>query len=112
MAGLKQIFEQRSTDANELSVTLLIDKVRWRLTILETQGGIAGTFRIVPQHIPQFEQLGLPQTVQQLAFLKSGLIIVAGATGSGKTTTIASLLNVVNHHRASHIMTIEKPCGI
>jgi len=65
--------------------------------------------RLIPNAIPGFDDLGLPPGVRQLAALKTGLVLVTGPTGSGKSTTLASLIDHINTHRAVHVLTIEDP---
>ena len=66
-------------------------------------------FRAIPHRIPALEDLGLPDGVENFAQLSRGLVLITGPTGSGKTTTLASLLDVANRTRTDHIMTIEDP---
>ena len=91
------------------SVTIMWNGQRWRLTCFETSDGLRAVFRRVPSAPPQLEMLGLPAEVSDLASLNDGLIITAGSTGSGKTTTLASLVNHINVSRSLHILTIEDP---
>ena len=65
--------------------------------------------RHVVSHIPSLDQLGLPPILKQQAFLKGGLVLTVGAAGSGKTTTLAALLDHRNQHAEGHILTIEDP---
>jgi twitching motility protein PilT len=67
---------------------------------------------VIPTDVPSFEQLGLPSGVQQLAEEHRGLILVTGATGSGKTTTLAAIIDYINRSRRSHIVTVEDPIEI
>ena len=69
-------------------------------------------FRVIPSEIPSFEQLGLPPGVKRLAEEQRGLVLVTGATGSGKTTTLAAMLDYINRTRRQHIVTIEDPIEI
>ncbi len=73
------------------------------------KGVLSGVFRIVPSKIPELHTLGLPPTVLNLSEYKSGLVLVTGTTGSGKTTTIASLLNALGKESRKHIVTLEDP---
>jgi twitching motility protein PilT len=82
---------------------------RFRANAFHQRGSIGIAVRLIPYEIPTFEQLGLPKPVEQFAALHQGLILVTGPTGSGKSTTLASLIENINEHRACHILTIENP---
>lgn len=82
---------------------------RWRLHAYHTERGVGVALRRLPREIPSIDALRLPGVVTELTKLKQGLILVTGATGSGKTTTAASMLNLISHTRACHIVTIEDP---
>jgi twitching motility protein PilT len=82
---------------------------RFRLNLYRQRGSVGAVFRAIPHGIPALEDLGLPDGVEDLAQLSRGLVLITGPTGSGKTTTLASLLDVANRTRTDHIMTIEDP---
>jgi twitching motility protein PilT len=82
---------------------------RFRVNGYRQRGSISFAFRFIPKEIPSFEKLGLPQGVQELAKEQRGLVLVTGATGSGKSTTLAAILNSINRSRRHHIVTIEDP---
>ena len=82
---------------------------RIRASVFRQRGTIAISMRLIPAQIPTPESLGLPASVINLATESRGLILVTGATGSGKSTTLASLVNLINQTRALHILTIEDP---
>ena len=82
---------------------------RFRANVFMQRGSVAGAFRIIPQEIPDFDILGLPPIVKEFANLPKGLVLVTGPTGSGKSTTLASLLNLINKSRSVHIITLEDP---
>jgi twitching motility protein PilT len=82
---------------------------RFRANIFMQRGAVAGAFRRIPYEIWNFEKLGLPPVVSTLAYKPRGLVLVTGPTGSGKTTTLAALLDKVNAERSVHIITIEDP---
>lgn len=82
---------------------------RFRVNIYRQRGTYSVAIRSLPFVILGFEQLGLPQAVKSLARKTKGLVLATGPTGSGKSTTLASLLNVINHERRCHIITIEDP---
>ena len=82
---------------------------RFRVNIYRQRGAAGGAFRAIPHSIRSLSELGLPVAVERFAFLPRGLVLVTGPTGSGKSTTLAGLLDVVNHSRRGHIVTIEDP---
>lgn len=82
---------------------------RFRANLFMQRGTVAGAFRFIPFQIPSIEESGLPMSVRQLIEKPRGLILITGATGSGKTTTLASLINYMNDHESFHIITIEDP---
>jgi twitching motility protein PilT len=85
---------------------------RFRVNGFRQRGATSFAFRVIPSSIPTFVQLGLPAGVARLAEERRGLVLVTGATGSGKTTTLASMLDHVNRTRRQHIVTIEDPIEI
>ena len=82
---------------------------RVRINLLETVNGLAMVLRLIPTEIPSFEKLGLPAVMKDLACQSRGLILVTGPTGSGKTTTMATLIDHINNTMKRHILTIEDP---
>ncbi|HXE71546.1 MAG TPA: ATPase, T2SS/T4P/T4SS family, partial [Candidatus Nitrosotenuis sp.] len=82
---------------------------RFRINIFLQKDGIAAAIRVIKGVIPGPEEILLPREVIKLCELPRGLILVAGPTGSGKSTTLACMLNYINHHRRQHILTIEDP---
>lgn len=85
------------------------DLARFRFNVYMQRGSVAGALRAIPTKIPPFESLGLPQIIREMCKRTSGLILVTGPTGSGKTTTIASMIDDINDKFAGHILTIEDP---
>ena len=85
---------------------------RFRVNVFRQRGAISLALRVIPRDVPSFEKLSLPAGVARLANEHRGLILVTGATGSGKTTTLASMLDHINRTRPSHIVTIEDPIEI
>jgi twitching motility protein PilT len=85
------------------------DECRFRVNILKQRGKLAMVARRVNASIPNFASLGLPASIEKLCHFEQGLIILAGVTGSGKSTTIASMLQYLNEREALHILTIEDP---
>jgi twitching motility protein PilT len=82
---------------------------RFRCNVFADRNGTGGVFRLIPSKISSFQELGLPDTIKKLCFLTKGLVLVTGPTGSGKSTTLATLINFINENRADHIITIEDP---
>lgn len=85
------------------------DGLRYRVNVFKQRGETGMVMRVIAADIPAFERLNLPSRVRDLAREHRGLIMVTGITGSGKSTTLASLMDVINHERAAHIITIEDP---
>jgi twitching motility protein PilT len=82
---------------------------RFRVNVLMQKDGVGMVMRVISSHIPTVEELGLTQEVVDLAKLPRGLILVTGPTGSGKSTTLACIVNLINQYRNEHILTIEDP---
>lgn len=82
---------------------------RFRTNIFQQRGSIGGVFRIIPSEIPGFSSLMLPKVAEDLCKVPRGLILVTGPTGSGKSTTLAAMINYINEHYQKHIVTIEDP---
>lgn len=82
---------------------------RFRANIFNSKGAVAAVFRIIPSIIPDFKSLNLPNVLLKMCDVTNGLILVTGPTGSGKSTTLASLLDYLNQHEAGHIITLEDP---
>jgi twitching motility protein PilT len=82
---------------------------RFRGNIFSQRGAVAGAFRTIPYEIRGFQELGLPPVVERLAEKPRGLILVTGPTGSGKSTTLAAMIDKINRERHEHIVTIEDP---
>ncbi|MCC6335459.1 MAG: type IV pilus twitching motility protein PilT [Myxococcales bacterium] len=95
---------------NELDLSFGVKGLsRFRANIFMQRGAVAGAFRTIPFKILTFQELGLPPIVQDLSKKPRGLILVTGPTGSGKSTTLASIIDKINTDRHEHIMTIEDP---
>jgi len=95
---------------NELDLSFGVKGLaRFRANIFVQRGAVAGAFRTIPYKILTFEELGLPPVIEKLAQKPRGLILVTGPTGSGKSTTLASIINKINTENNHHIITIEDP---
>jgi twitching motility protein PilT len=102
----RDIFER----ANELDLSFPLRNVsRFRANIYVQRGAVAGAFRQIPFKILSFEELGLPPVIAEIAKRPRGLVLVTGPTGSGKSTTLASIVDKINSEQRFHIMTIEDP---
>src|SRR3954471_20169016 len=88
------------------------DLPRFRVNAYRQRGAISFALRVIPKTIPDFEKLSLPPGVEKLANEHRGLVLVTGATGSGKTTTLAAIIDYMNRNRKQHIITIEDPIEI
>ena len=85
------------------------DQARFRVSVFKEKGNHGLVLRQIPSKLMTLEQIGLPPGVKDLLFRPRGLILVTGPTGSGKTTTLASMMDVINQERDCHIITIEDP---
>jgi len=98
----------QETGASDLS--LAVERLgRFRVNLHRTRSGSAAAFRVLPRRIPPLTELGLPDSLYELTKTARGLVLVTGATGSGKTTTLAALVDRVNRTERRHIITIEDP---
>jgi len=84
-------------------------RARFRCNLFMDHRGPGGVFRLIPNDILTCEQLGLPKAVRDLCFLSKGLVLITGPTGSGKSTTLAAMVDHINKTRSDHIITIEDP---
>ncbi len=89
--------------------TKLSNDVRFRVNAFNQINGIAAAFRVIPNEIKQYEELHLPEVLKKMTTKEKGLILVTGPTGSGKSTTLATMIDTINDNRACHIITIEDP---
>jgi len=97
-------------ESNELDLSFGVKGLsRFRANIFTQRGAVAGAFRTIPFRILTFEELGVPPVVSELARKPRGLVLVTGPTGSGKTTTLAAIIDKINTERNEHIVTIEDP---
>jgi twitching motility protein PilT len=97
-------------EENELDLSFGVKGLsRFRGNVFVQRGAVAGVFRVIPYRVLTFEELGLPPIVSELAAKSRGLILVTGPTGSGKSTTLASIIDYININRREHIVTIEDP---
>ncbi len=107
----KQI--RRFSETNEIDFAYSAPQVgRYRINIYRQRGTISIAMRQVMTQVPDFSTLHLPEVVQKLALEPRGMVLVTGTTGSGKTTTLAAMIDHINHHLRKHIVTIEDPIEI
>lgn len=107
---LSQAQRERFEEYLELDTSHSVPGVgRFRMNVLKQRGSVGAVFRHIPFRIKTVDELGLPQVVSSFADLPRGLVLVTGPTGSGKSTTLAAVLNRINETRSRHIVTIEDP---
>ncbi|WP_307812271.1 type IV pilus twitching motility protein PilT [Lacisediminihabitans changchengi] len=104
--------EQKATFDEQLELDLAYTvsaNARFRVNVYQQRGAMGAAFRLIPTDIVQLKDLGVPDSVARFATLARGLVLVTGPTGSGKSTTLAALIDLVNRTRADHIVTVEDP---
>ena len=104
--------QQRAKFDEELELDFAFavsESARFRVNYYQQRDAVGGAFRLIPTEIKPLEQLGVPDTVARFAELARGLVLVTGPTGSGKSTTLAALIDLVNRTRTDHIVTVEDP---
>lgn len=102
--------KSRIEETKELDLSFGVKSMaRFRANIFYQRGTISGVFRRIPLQVPDVTSLGIPKSVQELTNMTSGLILVTGPTGSGKSTTIAALIDKINMERRGHVLTLEDP---
>jgi twitching motility protein PilT len=107
---LPQALRERFEAEKELDTSHSIVGVgRFRVNVFLQRGSVAAVLRTIPHEIPSFGTLGVPETVKTFAELRQGLVLVTGPTGSGKSTTLAALVDIINRTKPLHIVTVEDP---
>ena len=104
--------EQRAEYEKNMEIDFAIalgEKARFRVNGFTTRLGSSAVFRTIPTEVPLMSDLGLPPVMRRFAELEKGIILITGPTGSGKSTTLASMINHINLHESKHILTIEDP---
>jgi twitching motility protein PilT len=100
----------RFEDTQELDFAFtLTEESRFRVNFYRQRGAIGAAFRLIPTEIKSLHELGVPEVVSRFSTLPRGLVLVTGPTGSGKSTTLAALIDLVNQTRSDHVMTVEDP---
>jgi twitching motility protein PilU len=105
----KQVREFEETMEVDFAIALPDQSARFRVNVFRQRGDAAMVLRLIPRKIPSIEDLGLPDVLAELIMSKRGLILMVGATGSGKSTTLAAMINHRNDTLPGHILTIEDP---
>lgn len=100
---------QKISRTGQLDLSASIAGRRIRINLFRQQGSISAALRLLSSHIPKLEELGLPPAVRQFSRWNKGIVLVTGETGSGKSTTLAAILNEINQSRSIHIITLEDP---
>lgn len=103
--NMNRIFEKRDMDVSYTMKNIC----RCRINIYLDNGNISMAIRIIPFLVPDFKTLYLPSIIEDIEALKTGLVLVTGSTGSGKSTTISTIIDLINKRKSSHIITIEDP---
>lgn len=107
---LSEVMRERYEEHGEVDFSYSLPNLgRYRVNVFQQRGSIAAAIRLVDSVIPQPEKLGIPQSCVDLYQKKRGLVLVTGPTGSGKSTTLASLIDQINRHRNAHVITLEDP---
>src|SRR5205823_2817198 len=102
----QEMFERH----RELDFSLAITgQMRFRANVYFQKGAVAGAFRLIPRIVPNLGELGLPPAIGELTLRSHGLILITGATGSGKSTTQAAMIDLINKTRRCHVVTVEDP---
>ena len=99
------MFQQRKS----LDYAISVSGARLRINFFTTARGVSLAIRLLPGHIPTIEELNLHPSLHEISKIKSGLVLTCGATGVGKSTTVASIVNDINNSRQAHIVTLENP---
>ena len=107
---LTEAQKHRFEEESELDLSFGVkDLSRFRANIFMQRGAVAGAFRAIPFKIMTFDELGLPPVINEISMKPRGLVLVTGPTGSGKSTTLASIIDKINQERHEHIVTVEDP---
>ena len=101
---------ERFDEMKEIDLSRRLDgAARFRVNIFQQINGIGGVFRVIPNEIKSFEELGLPEILRDLSLRDRGLVLLTGPTGSGKSTSLATMIDWINEYKEIHVITIEDP---
>lgn len=107
---LPQSMRERFEAEKELDTShSIVDVGRFRVNVYQQRGTVAAALRSIPHEIPPFDVLGIPESIRSFTDMRHGLVLVTGPTGSGKSTTLASLVDIINRSKPLHIVTVEDP---
>ncbi|MCK4536454.1 MAG: Flp pilus assembly complex ATPase component TadA, partial [Desulfuromonadales bacterium] len=107
---LTETQKRKFEEINELDFSFGVKGLaRFRGNIFVQRGALGGVFRLIPYKFMSFDELGLPPVIREISRKSNGLVLVTGPTGSGKSTTLASIIDAINVERQEHIITIEDP---
>ena len=110
MVGGRLLAKETLEELQEFDVSYSMPGVgRFRANIYRQRGSLAVVMRIIPSEVPALDSLGLPAIVERISGIERGLVLVTGATGAGKSTTLAAMIRRINETRTAHILTIEDP---
>jgi twitching motility protein PilT len=109
-AIMSQERRERFEEMLELDMAYAIaDLARFRVNVFRQRGALGAVLRLIPIRVQTIDELGLPPVLKQVAMLPRGLVLVTGPTGSGKSTTLAAMINHINQNKSTHVVTIEDP---
>lgn len=100
---------QKYREQKFIDFSMKYNESRFRMHIYRQQNSDAFSLRLIPMKIPKIDDLGLPKVIKKFTLLKNGLVLVTGTTGSGKSTTLAAIIDDINEHQQKHIITVEDP---
>ncbi len=100
---------QMLEETGEVDLAKTFGKIRCRLNVFRQQGHYSAAIRLLNDRIPEMKELGLPAVAEEFPLYNQGIVLITGETGSGKSTTLASVLNHINHTQTKHILTLEDP---
>jgi len=109
LGGSKELHDRLARTGSADLPYALPGRTRFRVNVFMQRGTYAAVLRVIPMSVPSLQVMGLPQELYRIADLRSGLVLVTGPTGSGKSTTLAAIINEINQRHAYHIVTIEDP---
>ncbi len=110
LIGRNSIALQKLKEQGSCDISYSLPKVsRFRVNVFTQRGTCAIVMRVIPSSIPDFKSLNLPEQISEAANLRNGIVLVTGPTGSGKSSTLAAILNKINEEKAYHVITIEDP---